>query len=584
MPLQRLTMSSDYSQRPINPLPLPYKRQPPSAMLIASTRPTTPAHSMPMFINSPLLRSTRKPHPLRPRTIGDELERRLESYGYYDDALKFNFKTRKFADFSAGEEVTMGRGTAPTLCSQYRQAILRSPNDHVALPDFLLPAQAISQSVGQPTTPNSEDHNTSLTFQNPAALSAQAESNAPVSNWRQALISSCVVGVALVGVATGYACATVFRGALNVGQFVYTNRGSIQQTATTCTLAVQSTYNAAKRRMISIPVPRLPVGMRRRYAAPPTPHARSWRRRLFRQSGGPLQSPAQSSQPINPVVSSLAPDGMPGVEYSGLSNIGQFPDTQDAADPDAFIYPQSSNALASDAPYMTGGLFYEPTPPPPPSPSPAQDQPASDNLAGSPTSDDIELTEPPCICYAESVFSEDFVDEYVAEDGDEAKVPTTELFEDDGGHMGLQEDFWFLPGQFEPHLPRRASVPTSASPVIETAPQTVEAPAPVIEHASPSPSPSPTIEPGSPLPSPPGAFPLPPPLPGRPTLSPHSPTKAIARQEGAKKSRKRKTAPGANNKMAKSQKNPPPAPPQTRKASSPPKDVRRSNRIAGLKK
>ena len=123
MPLQRLTMSSDYSERLINPLSPAYKPQPPRAIIIASTRPTTSTNSMPMFFNSPLLLSTCKPHPFRPRTMGGDFQRRLESYGYSDDALKFNFKTRRFADFSAAEEVTMGRGAAPTLRSQYLHAI-----------------------------------------------------------------------------------------------------------------------------------------------------------------------------------------------------------------------------------------------------------------------------------------------------------------------------------------------------------------------------------------------------------------------------------------------------------------------------
>lgn len=57
----------------------------------------------------------------------------------------------------------------------------------------------------------------------------------------------------------------------------------------------------------------------------------------------------------------------------------------------------------------------------PPSPSPAQDQPASDNLAGPPTPDGIEFTEQPSNCLVESVFPEDIEDEFVVEDGDDTK-------------------------------------------------------------------------------------------------------------------------------------------------------------------
>lgn len=50
--------------------------------------------------------------------------------------------------------------------------------------------------------------------------------------------------------------------------------------------------------------------------------------------------------------------------------------------------------------------------------------------------------------------SEDIEDEYMVEDRDNTKVPTAELFKDDEGHMELEEDFWSLPGQFKPRLPR----------------------------------------------------------------------------------------------------------------------------------
>lgn len=141
-----------------------------------------------------------------------------------------------------------------------------------------------------------------------------SEFNAPVSTWRQALLSSCAVGVAAVAVVTGYACGTVFQGAMNVGQFIYANRENIQQTCTTCTQAVQSTYNAAKRRMVSVPRPR--VGVYRRYAPSLRSQYRSYQRQLFWQ----YKTREQPSQPLRLVASTLPPDGMEGVEYGAGSH------------------------------------------------------------------------------------------------------------------------------------------------------------------------------------------------------------------------------------------------------------------------
>lgn len=406
MPLQSFTINADYTERLIHPLRQRSTRDLPRAVLISSTRLTTPANSVSTFFNAPLSHQAHTLPPRRGSVLGGEsFQRRLASYGPFHPGLQIKSKTRvrKFADLSIDGEVPMVRGIPTPLSTLYPMRNKIPKNVYVSDLNFVLPPRLISQPSGQSTmtAPNPEDHDTSSSSKDPATenpadqlpssqLPSGPEPIEPVTNWRQAVVSSCVVGVALVAVATGYACSTVFRGALNVGQFVYTNRESIQQTTMTCTQAVQSGYNVAKRRMVSIPVPRLPVGMRRRYAALQTPHARSWRCRWLRQPRLPLQSPAQSSQSINPVVSGLALDGMPDVEYSGLSNVGQFLDTQDVADPDAFICPRSSDVLASGVPYMTGGLFHEPNPPPPLSPRPAQNHSASTNLTGPPTPDDIE--------------------------------------------------------------------------------------------------------------------------------------------------------------------------------------------------
>ena len=231
--------------------------------------------------------------------------------------------------------------------------------------------------------------------------------------------------------------------------------------------------------MISISVPRLPMGMRRRYAPPP--QDRSRQRRSFWQSLNLARPPARPLQMANPVASILAPDRMPGVEYSGLSNVGGFPDMQDSADPDAFVYLRSPGDVASGAPYMAGALFHEPTPPTS-SPSPASDEPTPEASRETTTPDEMELPEQSCVSYEESVFSEDIEDEYAVEEGENPNTPTAELFKDDDGHMELEQDFGSLPGQFEQHGPSQASssltyfqaVPTRASAVFETATLSIE--------------------------------------------------------------------------------------------------------------
>lgn len=437
-------MNADYSERLIHPLSQRSTRNPPRAVLLSSTRPTAPANSGFKFFSSYLHVPTHNPVSA---LLGQGIQGRLAGYGPFHSGLKFKAKTRKFAEFSVDGDVAIVRGIPTPLDTIYPRRNMVPKNTYVNDLNFVSPPRLISQPTRQFTTtsPNPEEHDTTPTSQHPAtqnlpgtSTSSQppngSKSNEPVTNWSQAVLSSCVVGVALVAVAIGCAYASVFRGALSVGQFIYTNRESIRQRAITCTKAVHSTYNAAKRRMVSLPVPRLPVGMRRRYAAPTRPRSRSWRCPLFRRSTVPAQSLVQPSQPINPVASTLAPEKMPGVEYSGLSEAGKLPDTQDAADPDAFIFPPSSNALPSGATYMAGGHFHEPTPSPF-VPSPVQEQIASNNLNNNP--DAMELIEHPCISYEESVFSDDIEDEYEADHRDYAKVPTAELFKDDEGLMEI---------------------------------------------------------------------------------------------------------------------------------------------------
>lgn len=473
MPLQRLAMDSDYSERLINPLRQKIARNPPLAVLISSNRKIMPSPSFPLFFNGPLRLPGRNYNLRRPCALLRETsQQRLANFGPFRPGLNCKSMTRKFADFCADEEVTVAREIPSSIPIQYPRQNIVPNNIHANHLNFILPARLVSEQGGQPTTmPNPEDANTSSTFQHHGAGKPEdqstfssshhataksestrllhlssSESNAPVNNWRQAVVSSCVVGVALVAVATGYAYATVFRGALNVGHFVYANRNNIQQTSATCSKAVQSAYNAAKRRMVSIPVPRFPVGMRRRYAPPPSPQDRSRQRRFFWQSRNSARPPARPLPAVNPVTSVSAPHGMPGVEYSGLSSDGRFPDREDTADPDAFVYPRSPGEAVPIGLYMTSALFH-PSTSPLPSLSTANEEPAPENSRKTTAPDEIELSEQSCVFYEESVFSEDIEDEYVVEDGENANNPTAEPFNDDEEeHMEQEQDFWSIPG------------------------------------------------------------------------------------------------------------------------------------------
>lgn len=243
----------------------------------------------------------------------------------------------------------------------------------VSLRDYLAAVQnfsmeSFSPSVSQPTTQSPENPVTSSNLQYPDTFSKSrplttplqqpeiSESNASVSNWRQALLSSCVVGVAAVAVVTGYACCTAIRGVVNKGQFIYANRENIQQTCTTCTRVVQSTYNAAKRRVVS--VPKLPVGVRRRYALSPQSQGRSRQRHSFQQR----RIPEQSSPSPNAVASALSSDGMEGVELSVVSEATPIPVGIDTVASDSHHHSPTSHSKASDLPRMAGALFVEPSP------------------------------------------------------------------------------------------------------------------------------------------------------------------------------------------------------------------------------
>lgn len=222
MPLQRLVMGSDYSERLIDPLRQKSTRNPPLAILTSSNRRVKAAITFPMFPRSFLRLPARNLNPQGPSLLSRESSpTRLASYGHFHPGydhfhpgLNLKPKSRKFADFSADEEVIMGRGVYTSLASQYPRRHVFPSNIYVNDLNFILPARLISQQAGQPTnksnpedantcsilqhpaTGNTEHHSTSSTRQHSTILPAStqlpngSEPNAsPVTKWLQAVVS-----------------------------------------------------------------------------------------------------------------------------------------------------------------------------------------------------------------------------------------------------------------------------------------------------------------------------------------------------------------------------------------------------------
>lgn len=350
----------------------------------------------------------------------------------------------------------MGRLTAPALMGQAHQPNAKIVNAHFSSRDYLPLVQQSSMDpflppLCQTTSQNPEAHRTSSNPQQSALLSIpespltnmqlpeNSEIDAPVSNWRQVFLSTCVVGVAAVAVATGFACSTVFRGALNVGQFIYANRENIQQSCTTCTQAVQSTYNAAKRRMVSV---RVRSQSHRRYMHSSTSQGRSRQRRYFwhhtRQERLP-QSPEQ-------VAPTVLPDEMEGIE----SSVPPSPEVSES-----HFHLSTSHGLASDVPRMTGALPYVPSPSSCDS-TMEQDEPATSPSRGASILVQTEPTGERIISYEDSVLSDDLEDDdtvSLMESKDVSRV--AELFskdiyeQSDSACMELERD-WSLQNKSAP--------------------------------------------------------------------------------------------------------------------------------------
>ena len=120
---------------------------------------------------------------------------------------------------------------------------------------------------------------------------------------------------------------------------------------------VQSTYNSAKRRMVS--VRKLPVGVRRRFEMSPISQGRSRQRRFSWH----FRIPEQLTQSSSPIASTLLPEGMQGVEHNTLSNISPIPASSNAVAWEATILP-SIDGSASYSRKVNGAFLHKISPPP----------------------------------------------------------------------------------------------------------------------------------------------------------------------------------------------------------------------------
>ena len=126
----------------------------------------------------------------------------------------------------------------------------------------------------------------------------------------------------------------------------------------TCTQAVQSTYNFAKRRIVF--VRKLPVGVRRRFALSPISQSRSRQRRFSWH----YRIPEQPTQSSSTIVSTLLPERMQSVEHNILFNISPIPASSNTVAWDATILPSTFDASASYSGKVNGAFLHNPSPSP----------------------------------------------------------------------------------------------------------------------------------------------------------------------------------------------------------------------------
>ena len=131
-----------------------------------------------------------------------------------------------------------------------------------------------------------------------------SESNfIPPTTWGPSIMHKCAVGVVTAVLVGAPICENIFHGVSTVGGFIYANIETIQETCTTYMIvAVQSSYNAAKRRLVSIQTTHTGFPRRRSPATSLRLTARENRNRRFAWLYSNTKLSARGIAPISPNV------------------------------------------------------------------------------------------------------------------------------------------------------------------------------------------------------------------------------------------------------------------------------------------
>ncbi len=292
-------------------------------------------------------------------------------------------RRRKFSEFAAGENVAVGRrfpqpeaqiishlGIPITTLTKKLQAklVLSKPVDNCD--NFYPTIQRKEHRRTKPApyvpyvapTPPASANPPSFPYyvhsKAQALISNQTEATSPESgfipptSWGLSIVHKCVVGVVTAVLVGGAICEKIVHGVSAVGGLIYANRETIQEKCTTyATVAVQSSYNAAKRRLVSIQRTQASLSGHRSPAHSPRLQARDKRNRRFAWLYRNRPQQPQKDDQGSP---------MHGVVYS-TSQAAQLSGSLSAQ--------QNTNLSAPDHPPMMSGAAL------PYLPSPSQDHP-----------------------------------------------------------------------------------------------------------------------------------------------------------------------------------------------------------------
>ncbi len=187
-------------------------------------------------------------------------------------------RRRKFSEFSAGEKVAMGRqfpqpeaqilskiGIPTNPFTKKPQAKLVLPNMIDNYDKFYPPIQSNKNRRTEPahylqyapSKPPASANPPSFPYyvhsKAQALIPTPPESNfIPPTTWGLSIVHNCAIGVVTAVLVGGAICDKIVHGVSTVGGFIYANRETIQERCATYTVAVRSSYNAAKRRLVSI--------------------------------------------------------------------------------------------------------------------------------------------------------------------------------------------------------------------------------------------------------------------------------------------------------------------------------------------